>query len=150
MIVVTPLKSLLPDESPLQGRNSRNQRESQNYTVTHMQQHTCYFLRGLVGGANRWCVSMQWCDITSEFQVHTWRSTGFKNQSARVIQRTMSTKLSTLDGTSGEPHQGGYAGVRLGEARNAGPAEHERDLREEEPSARRARINEAGDVVPRS
>ena len=43
-------------------------------------------------------------DITSEFQRHAWCS------------------------TFGEPHQGGYAGVRLGEAFNPGPAEHEHAL----------------------
>ena len=34
---------------------------------------------------------------------------------------------------------GGYAGVRLGEAQNPGPTEHERDLAEEEPSVCRTR-----------
>ena len=32
------------------------------------------------------CVSVQWCDITSEFQFNAGRSTGLRNQSAQVIQ----------------------------------------------------------------
>ena len=39
---------------------------------------------------------------------------------------------------------GGYAGVRLGEARNPGPATHERDRAAEERNARQRRVNEAG------
>ena len=93
---------------------------------------------------------MQWHDITSEFQFHAWRSTRLKNQSAHVMQRKISTQLFALDVTSGEPHQGGYAGVRLGEAQNPQPAEHERDNAEEEPCPHRTRINEAGDAVPGS
>ena len=38
--------------------------------------------------------------------------------------------------------------MRLGEAQNPRPAEHERDSAQEEPSPRRTRINEAGDAVP--
>ena len=45
---------------------------------------------------------------------------------------------------------GGYAGVRLGEARNPGPATHERDRAAEERNARQRRVNEAGDSVPGS
>ena len=46
--------------------------------------------------------------------------------------------------------QGGYAGVRLGEARNPGLATHERDRTAEEWTARQRCINEAGDSVPGS
>ena len=53
-----------------------------------------------------------------------------------------------MDGTSGETHKSGYAGVRLGEAQNPGPAEHERDHAEEEPSNHRTLTTEAGDAVP--
>ena len=45
-------------------------------------------------------------------------------------------------------HPGGYAGVRLGEAQNPGPAE--RDSAQNEPCPRRTRINEAGDADPGS
>ena len=45
---------------------------------------------------------------------------------------------------------GGYAGVRLGEARNPGPAAHERDRVAEERIARQRRINELCDSVPGS
>ena len=45
---------------------------------------------------------------------------------------------------------GGYAVVRLREARNPGPATHERDRAAGERIARQRRINEAGDSVPRS
>ena len=45
---------------------------------------------------------------------------------------------------------GGCAGVRLGEARNPGPATHERDRTAEERMARQRRVNEAGDSVPGS
>ena len=114
-------------EGLLHRRNSRNQHESRKFAMTHLQQHTCQPLRVLVSVTNRWCVLVQWCEITSEFQHYTWRSSGLKNQSAHVIERTVSTELLALDGTSGEPRQGGYAEVRLGEARNSGPAEHERD-----------------------
>ena len=54
-----------------------------------------------------------------------------------------------MDVTLEEPSHGGYAGARLGEAQNPGPTAHERD-REEERSARRTRINEAGDAAPGS
>ena len=50
---------------------------------------------------------------------------------------------------SGSPHPGGYAGVRYGEVRNAGPAEYERD-HTLEPHARRTRIDAVGDAVPGS
>ena len=45
-------------------------------------------------------------------------------------------------------HLGAYAGVRLGEAQNLGPAEKERD-HTLEPSARRTRNNEPSDAVSR-
>ena len=44
----------------------------------------------------------------------------------------------------------GYASVRLGEARNPGPATHDRDRAAEQRNARHKRINEAGDSVPGS
>ena len=47
-------------------------------------------------------------------------------------------------------HPGGYAGVRLGEAQNQRPADHERHSAQEEPCPRRARISEAVDAVPQS
>ena len=136
------------DEGLLQRRNSRNQRESRNCTMTHLQQHSCHFLRVLVSGANRWCMSVQWCDITSEFDLNTLRSTGLKNSECT---------RDPMDNFNEAPCPGrnlrgtapGYAGVRLGEARNPGPVEHERD-HAEEPSARRTRICEAGDAVPGS
>ena len=48
-----------------------------------------------------------------------------------------------------ELSHGGYAGVRVGEAQNPGPALHKIGSAEER-SARRTRINEAGDAVPGS
>ena len=45
---------------------------------------------------------------------------------------------------------GGYVGVRLGEARNLGPATHDRDRAAEQRDAGLRRINEAGDPVPGS
>ena len=69
---------------------------------------------------------------------------------SHAIHWTTSTELIALDVTPEEPLRGGHAGVRLGEARNPGPVEHERDLAEEEHSARRTRTNEAGDAVPGS
>ena len=46
---------------------------------------------------------------------------------------------------------GGYAGTRVGEAQNPGPATHERDgTAPEQPEATHRRINEAGDSVPSS
>ena len=105
--------------------------------MTHLQQHACGLLRDLVSGANRWCVRVQWCDTTSEFQLHMWRSTGLKIQSEQFPRDSLLLM---------EP-QCGYAGVRLGEERNPGPAEHERD-HAEEPSARQTSMNEAGNQVP--
>ena len=88
--------------------------------MTHWQQHSWNSLRVHVSGAHRRRVSVQWCDLTSEFQFHTWRSTGLKNRSAHGIQWTISTKLLALDGTSGEPHQGGVRGSAI--ERGAKPA----------------------------
>ena len=48
------------------------------------------------------------------------------------------------------PHPGGYVGVRLAEAQNPGPADHERDSAQEETCPRRSRINESGDATPGS
>ena len=46
---------------------------------------------------------------------------------------------------------GGYAGIRVGEAQNPGPATHDRDWTvTEQPNAAHRRINEAGDSVPSS
>ena len=46
---------------------------------------------------------------------------------------------------------GGYAGTRVGEAQNPGPATHDRDWTvTEQPNAAHTRINDAGDSVPRS
>ena len=47
------------------------------------------------------------------------------------VQWTTFTKLCTLGVTSGEPHPGGHAGVRVGEAQIPGPSELERDHAEE-------------------
>ena len=45
----------------------------------------------------------------------------------------------------------GYAGIRVGEAENPGPATHDRDWTvTEQPLASHRRINEAGDSVPSS
>ena len=129
-------------------------RVSKFFHDTHLQHHTCHSLRVLVSGTHRRCVSVQWCDVTSEFQVHTWRNTTLKNQSAHAIRWTQfprsSLKLFARDGTSGRPQQGGYAGVRLVEAQNPRPVEHERDHAEEEPSARRTCIDEAAGAAPGS
>ena len=121
-----------------------------NCNWTHLQLHTCHSSHVHVNGAHKKCCGVQWCDITSEFQFHVWRSTGLKHESAHVIQWTISTKLFALDVTSEELHREGYAGVRLGEAQNPKPAEHEKDNAQEEPSPRRTRINEVGDAVPGS
>ena len=44
---------------------------------------------------------------------------------------------------------GGYAGTRVGEAQNPGPATHARDWTvTEQPNAAHRRVNEAGDSVP--
>ena len=48
------------------------------------------------------------------------------------------------------PHPGGHAGVRLGEAHNPGPADHDRDSAQEEPCPRRTHVDEAGAGVPGS
>ena len=54
----------------------------------------------------------------------------------------ISTQLKAQDVTLEEPLHGGYAGVRLGEAQNPGPAAHERDAADE-TCARQTRNNEA-------
>ena len=92
--------------------------------------------------AHRRCASVQWCDLTSEFQFHTWRSTQLKNRSAHGIQWTISTKLLALDGTSGEPHQGGVRGSAI--ERGAKPALTRRVTQFEDaktPSHEEFRIN---------
>ena len=58
-----------------------------------------------------------------------------------------STELVAFDVTSEERHHGAYAGVRVGEAQNPGPADHESDSAQDEPWIR---IHEAGDAVPGS
>ena len=122
------------DENVFQRKTAHHQR-----TWTHLQLHTCHSSHVHVKSAHKRCSSVQWYDVTSEFQFNAWRSTGLQNESAHVIQWTISTKLFTLDVTSGEPQQEGFEGVRLGE--------HERDSAREEPSPRRTRMNEAGDAV---
>ena len=124
---------------------NEDQRESRNYIWTHLQLHTCHTSHVHIKGAHERCCT--WYDVTPEFRVYTWRSTGLKNQSAHVVQWTTFTKFFTFDVTSEEPHQGGYAGVRLGEAQNPKPTEHERESAQEEPSPRPTRIDEAGDAV---
>ena len=49
---------------------------------------------------------------------------------------------------SGNQLPGGYAGIRVGEAMNPGPATHERDWTDEQPDPAHWRINEAGGPVP--
>ena len=51
---------------------------------------------------------------------------------------------------SGNQRHGGYAGIRVGEAVNPGPATHERDWTDEQPDPTHRRINEAGDSIPSS
>ena len=104
----------------------------------------------LVRSAHRECVSVQWCDITSEFQFNAGRSTGLKNQSAHVVEWTVSTKLFARGVTSQEPHQGGYAGVRLEKCRTQGQPNTKEITQKKNASARRTSINEAGDAVPGS
>ena len=55
----------------------------------------------------------------------------------------------TLGATLEEPSHGGYAAEGVGEAQKPGPAPREGDITEER-TARRTRINEAGDAVPGS
>ena len=112
--------------------------------------HTCHSFHVLVRSAHRECVSVQWCDIISEFQNNAGRSTGLKNQSAHVVEWTVSTKLFARGVTSQEPHQGGYAGVRLEKCRTQGQPNTKEITQKKNASARRTGINEAGDAVPGS
>ena len=48
---------------------------------------------------------------------------------------------------SSNQRHGGYAGIRVGEAVNPGPATKERDWTDEQPNPTHRRINEAGDSV---
>ena len=84
---------------------------------------------------------------------------GAAHDSLRPIARSLRLKLETSrDLCQSSPAlaplndfaHGGYAGVRLGEARNQGPASHERDRAAEERNARQRRVNDAGDSVPGS
>ena len=122
------------DESVFRKKTARHQRESRNYIWTHLQLHTCHSSHVLVNGAQKKCSAVQLFYVTSGFQFFAWRRMVLKHQSPHAIQ------FFTLDVTSGERHQKGYAGVRLGEAQNPGPAEHGRDSAQEEPSPRRTRM----------
>ena len=75
-------------------------------------------------------------DRIQNFIRSTCRNLRFMFRLAHVVRWTISTELIALDDTLEEPPHGGYAGVRLGEAQNSGPAAHERDVAEE-PCARR-------------
>ena len=86
--------------------------QSTRFSKLHPDTHLHLHFTSSSRSAHRGCVSVQWCNRTSEFQLHARRSTRLENQSTHVIQRTMSEKLFALDVTSREPHQGGYAGVR--------------------------------------
>ena len=74
---------------------------------------------------------------------------------SRSSQRTLGVSYdprqsSPVPASLNECAHGGYAGVRLAEARNLGQATDERDRTAEERTAPQSRINEAGDPVPGS
>ena len=82
---------------------------------------------------------------------------GAAHDCLRPIARSLGLKLGTSHDLCQSPPalgplndfaHGGYAGVPLREARNPGPATHERDRAAEEGNARQRRVNEAGDSVP--
>ena len=117
--------------------------------MSHLQQHTCHSLRVIVVVMGRSCLSVRWCETTAALDFFKCHGTGLENQSALLCKWAVSAERFTLEDTLGQPHPGGYAGVRLGEAQNLGQAEYERDCILE-PSAHRTRINEAGDKDPGS
>ena len=83
---------------------------------------------------------LAWYNVTSEFLLYVAQHRAQEPSSSYP----MDNELVALDITSEEPHHGR---VRLGEAQNRGPAEHERDSAQEEPCPWRTRSDEAGDAV---
>ena len=116
-----------------------------------MQQQTCDSLHVIVVVVGGWCLYVRWFEMTAAFEFFKCRGTVLGSRRL-VHKRIVFTKRLTLEGISRSPHPGGYAGVRLGEARNPGPAEYERD-HTSELHGQRTRMNEAGvrrELGPRS
>ena len=85
------------------------------------------------------CVPMGW--HRERVHVHLTNSRSIRLKPGISQDRCRS---SSAPAPLNEFSHGGYAGVRLGEARNPGPATHERDRTAEERIDRQRRNNEAG------
>ena len=97
-------------------------------------------------GTHKRRVSVPWCDIISEFQLHEWCSTGLKNQSTHVIQWTNSTKLFALDVTSGSRTKVDTPECDW-EMRKIQGQPNTKEITQKKNPSRRTRKNGAGDAV---
>ena len=64
------------DKGLLLRSNLRSKRGSRNYSVSHMQQHTCHSLPVIVVVMNTWCFCVRWCEMTAAFELFKCRATG--------------------------------------------------------------------------
>ena len=104
------------DEGLLLRPKPRSKRDSRNYTVSHMQQHTCHSLCVIVVVMSRWRPYVRWCAMTAAFDFFKCCGTGIGNQSVLVREWAVSTKNVGCKEILSSPHPSGYAGVRLYES----------------------------------
>ena len=112
------------DEGSFLRPNLRSERESRNYTVSHMQHHSCHPLRVLVVVMSRRFPYVRWCELAASFDFLKCCGTGIRKPKrpgvpirsfhkiiSRVMRRSQGrhtqadTRVSAKErfGTQGQP-----------------------------------------------
>ena len=130
------------DEVDARRKRARYSKESQPFCLTHIQLGTSLHLHITTVITHGRCSNDVWYHERASVHFTVARSLWLKSG----VSHELCQSSLVLAPQNNFAH-GGYGGVRLGEARNLGPAAHDRDRAAEERNARQRRIIEAGDSV---
>ena len=152
-LAATPFKNRIPQQARLLQKESALgfTKGSLPRSTTHIPFNTSCHLHITVFHSNsstsHRIISHKWCDGSGSVVLTGLRleANGTSCGNEHIRRPTPAPALRS------SRKFGGYAGTRVGEVQNPGPATHERDWTvTEQPDATHRRINEAGDSVPSS
>ena len=132
------------DEVDARRKRARDCKESPSRPLMYIQSDTSLLLHITTARTHGPCSCDMWYHERTSVHFTVARSLRLKSG----VSHDLCQSSPALAPLSDFAH--GCAGVRFGEARNPGPATHDRDRTAEQRNARHRRINEAGDSVPGS
>ena len=132
------------DEVDARRKRARDCKESPSRPLMYIQSDTSLLLHITTVRTHGRCSCDMWYHERTSVHFTVARSVRLKSG----VSHDLCQSSPALAPLSDFAH--GCAGVRFGEARNPGPATHDRDRTAEQRNARHRRINEAGDSVPGS